>query len=170
MFADRIRGVDRTRGHEPTRSTQERAQRELVEPQQGQGDLLGRSETRIHVGCHLFDCQKTTENRLEILFQAGRVGVKERCLWNHNQIHGNHRLVESSERLSNQSLSSISHHRPAKLLRGDDAEAGARGAVSSRNDGEVSSMGSAAGIKDALEFCPSAQAPTGWQSVGRHAG
>jgi hypothetical protein len=31
-------------------------------------------------------------------------------------------------------------------------------------------MGSAAGIKDALEFCPSAQAPTGWQSVGRHAG
>ena len=74
------------------------------------------------------------------------------------------------EHLSNQSFSSIPHDRPPQFLAGDDAEAAVGTGRRGGNDREVTAMGSATGVEDALELPAAADSPGGWQSIGRHSG
>ena len=74
------------------------------------------------------------------------------------------------EHLSNQSFSSIPHDRSAEFLAGDDAQAAVGAWCRGGNDCEVTAMGSATGVEDALELPASADSPAGWQSIGRHSG
>ncbi len=72
------------------------------------------------------------------------------------------------EHLSNQSFRSISHDRSPEFLARDDAEPASRPCRRRRDDGEVTAMGPATGVEDALEFPAAADSPRRWQSIGRH--
>jgi len=110
------------------------------------------------------------QNNGKIEQQAGQGCVEQGGLGDDHQIEGTIRLVNYSKDFSNQSFSAISHDRTAELPGRNDAKASPWSPVRRSDDREVSAMGSASGVEDALKFHPPAQASNRWQSMGLHAG
>jgi len=73
-----------------------------------------------------------------------------------DQIGGSGWSWLSPEDLSNQSFSSVSHNRSPQLSAGDDTETRRPSGGGGRDDGEVTAVGPAPRVEDALEFAAAA--------------